>query len=402
MLQKINHTLNRYPRQFWLMFFGMLVSTTGSSMIWPFLLVYVSGKLQLPLTTVTSLITLNALMGLSSFIVGPVVDRFGRKWVMAASLLLNGVIYLFMSSANSYPAFAVLMMLSGAANPLFRVGSDAMLADLIPQEKRIDAYALLRMSNNLGISIGPAIGGFIAASSYSTAFYMAAAGLIIYSLLITFFARETIPLESANANAISRQPLGGYLKVLADKPYIAFVGSITLTQVCAAMIWILLAVYAKTNYGVLENQYGFIPTTNALMVVIFQVAVTTFSRRFASLPVMALGALFYTVATASVALGRDFWSFWGCMVIATAGELLLVPTASTFTANRAPLDMRGRYMSIFGLTWTAAAFFGPLLGGVLNDNIGPQAIWFGGAAIGSLSILALLGLWLVTRQRGIK
>ena len=45
---KINlkSTLERYPSQFWLLFWGMLISTAGASMIWPFLMIYVSEKLS--------------------------------------------------------------------------------------------------------------------------------------------------------------------------------------------------------------------------------------------------------------------------------------------------------------------------------------------------------------------
>ena len=79
--------LDQYPRQFWLLLAGMLMSTLGASMIWPFLTIYVSESLELPLATVAGLISLNAVMGLVfSFIAGPVTDRFGRKWVMVFSL----------------------------------------------------------------------------------------------------------------------------------------------------------------------------------------------------------------------------------------------------------------------------------------------------------------------------
>ena len=68
-----------------------------------------------------------------------------------------------------------------------------MLADLIPEKDRIEAYALLRLSNNVGIAIGPAIGGFIASASYTYAFIMAAVGMSAYSGLLAFFAVETLP-----------------------------------------------------------------------------------------------------------------------------------------------------------------------------------------------------------------
>jgi MFS family permease len=385
---------NAYPRQFWLLFWGLLISTIGTSMIWPFLMIYVSERLNLPLTLVASLMTLNAGMGLlSSFFAGPIIDRAGRKWVMAISLCASGLVYFGLSRADSLPAFALLMATSGAVNPLYRVGADAMMADLIPTERRADAYSLLRTGNNLGVALGPAVGGLIATISYAIAFYFAAGGLLIYSLLVTFLAVETLPARSPESpGAVVKERFGGYGRVLRDRQFISFVGSYTLIQICAAMIWVLLGVYAKVNYAVSEGLYGFIPMTNALMVVFFQYSVTQLTKRRQPLSVLAVGALFYSVALGSVALGRGFWGFWLSMVILTIGELIQSPTATTLAANLAPAEMRGRYMSLYGLTWGVATGIGPVLGGLLNDRLGPTAIWYGGAVIGLTSGLLFLGL----------
>jgi MFS family permease len=229
---RIRRLAQQYPRQFWLLFWGMLISTLGASMIWPFLMIYVSEQLELPLVTVTSLMTIQATMGLIlSFAAGPVTDRVGRKWVMVLSLAVNGLGYLFLSRAHTLPAFAVLMGLNGAFNPLYRVAADAMMADLVPPEKRIDAYSLLRTSNNMGVALGPAIGGLIAAISYSIAFYIAAAGLITFSLLIAFFARETLPSRSHSA-APRREKFGGYGRIFQDRPFMSFAFTMVLTQMC--------------------------------------------------------------------------------------------------------------------------------------------------------------------------
>jgi MFS family permease len=397
---------DEYPGQFWLMLVGMFISTIGASMIWPFLMIYVSGQLQLPLAVVASLMTLSAVMGLiSSFIAGPIIDRAGRKWVMVLSLGLNALGYLLMSQAHTLPAFAVLMALNGAVNPLYRVGADAMMADLIPPEKRVDAYSVMRMSNNLGIAIGPAIGGVIATTSYQLAFYFAAAGLGTYSLLIALFASETLPGRLGVQAAISAPPIGrasptlrvrqgerfgGYGQIFQDRPFINFIGNFILVQMCAALIWVLMAVYAKTNYGVPESQYGLVATTNALMVVFFQVLVTRITKRHPPLRILAVGAAFYTVATGGVALATGFWGFWIVMVVMTVGELILAPTSSTYAANRAPADKRGRYMGLYGLTWGMATGISALLGGVLNDTLGPRSTWIVGALIGLASVLGFL------------
>lgn len=141
-LRKINVYIKTYPSQFWLLFWGMLVSTTGMSMIWPFLVVYISDELSLPMSTITTLISINAIMSLaSSLIAGAITDKIGRKWAMVISLTINGIAFLLMIPANTYGQYALLMALRGAVRPLYRVGSDAMVADLVPAEQRPDAYA---------------------------------------------------------------------------------------------------------------------------------------------------------------------------------------------------------------------------------------------------------------------
>jgi len=404
--RKLPFSAGKYPPQFWLMFWGMLISTVGSSMVWPFLMIYVSEKLGLPLTAAASLMTVNSTVALlSAFVAGPIIDRAGRKWIMALSLFGLGAVYFFYAQASTYALTALLMAGMGFFNPLYRVGGDAMVADLIPPDERADAYALLRMANNVGISIGPAIGGFAAATSYNFAFLGAASGLCLYAVLLAFFARETLPRLTgspipAGAARLAEMPgekLGGFVRVFADRPFRAFIIAFTLNQVCAALIWVLLSAHVKLNFGLPENLYGFIPMTNAVMVVVFQAAVTRQTRRHAPLPVLALGSLLYGLAAASVALGRGFWGFWASMVILTAGELMLMPTASTYAANRAPADMRGRYMAIFGLTWYMAQGAGPLAGGILSDNLGPSAPWLMGGAAGLAAALAFL--WLNRGER---
>ena len=213
--RRVEATLQTYPRQFWLLFTGMLISTVGTSMIWPFLMIYVTEKLNLPLSIATSLNSINsAAMMISVFVSGQLVDRMGRRWAMIISLALNGLVYFLQGQASSYLAFALVMALAGAANPLYRVAADAMVTDLLPADKRVSGFSLMRMSSNLGISIGPAIGGFINSSSYGLAFYLAAGGMIIYSLLMFFFSRETLPDQAPTTGIpVAREGPGGYGRV---------------------------------------------------------------------------------------------------------------------------------------------------------------------------------------------
>lgn len=398
MLKRLTREFSDYPNQFWLMFAGMIVSTMGSAMIWPFLMIYASETLSLPLMAVASLMTVNAVTGLfSSILAGPIVDRAGRKWAMVMGLIASGMGYFLLNQAHSYATFALILGASGFFGPLYSVGSDAMLADLFPIGKRVDAFALIRMARNIGVATGPAVGGFVLARSYSIGLYSAAAGLIAYGLMLLFFAHETLPVAAVDGGVTRfRHQLRGYWDALQDRPFMGLVGAFTLVQMTTALVWVLLSVYLKTNFGISERLYGWLPTTNALMVVFLQVLVTRKTRRFAAVAVMRWGAVFYIFAPLIIALSAGFWGFWAAMVVMTLGELVVVPRASAYAANLAPVDKRGRYLSLYGLTWNVAAGISPVLGGALSDRIGPKAPWMGGIVFGLLSVAAFW--WLNSRQ----
>lgn len=394
----------RYPRQFWLMILGIVISTAGGSMIWPFILIYTGEKLNLSLSAAAALVSINAGVGLfSSFLAGSLADRIGRKVVMVASLALIGVAYFFLARAETYWEFAVLMALIGFSNPLYQVSADAMLADMIPSEQRADAYAINRIAHNAAFGIGPAIGGFLAATSYALAFYAATIGFFAYSVIWAVFARETLQSQNEaqkdDALPEAQDKSSGYLHVFRDKQFMAFVALMAVGMVAPSLVWSLMPVHTKVNFGISEALFGWIPTTNAAMCVFLQYAVTNVTRKYKALPVTAVGMGIYAIGAGSVALATGFWGFWLGMVVLTLGELTVVPTASKYAADVSPQNMRGRYMSLYWFGWGLSRMIAPLIGGFLNDNISSQAIWIGGLFFGLVSVFGLAILQQLSQPR---
>jgi len=373
-----------------------LVNATGGSMVWPFLTIYIRQQLAVPLTSVALLLTLNSVVGLATTVVaGSLVDRFGRRGVMISSLAVSSLTLIGMSAADTLAPWVLLMIVSGAFQPLYRIGSNAMVADLIEPKRRASAYALLRLINNLGVAIGPSVGGFFATISYTLTFYLAATAHVAFTLLILFFVKETMPPATTTPEGTT--PDIGYRQVLRDRPFLSFCGVYTLAGMAYSLMLVLLPVYAKENFGVPENQYGFIMATNAAMVVLFQYSITRITERHHHLPVLTIGSLFYAAGVGSVALGWNFPTFLISMVIVTIGEMVMIPTSTALTANLAPPAMRGRYMSVYGLTWGAGFALGPVLGGFLNDQLAPVAIWYGGLAMGLAAAMGFILLGQVLR-----
>jgi len=381
----------KYPPQFWLMLLGLIISTTGTTMVWPFLTIFASERLSLPMTAVTSLMSINSLSGLTaSILAGSLVDRFGRKSVMAVGLFGTAVAYLGYIYAGSYWHFAVLMLTSGLFNPLYRLGSDAILADMLSPADRVQGYSIFRMARNIGVALGPILGGIVLSSNYNIGFMGASAALTFYGLITLFFLRETLVRDPNAKHENLRDQIQVYRQALTNKPFAHMVGAFTLMEICAALMWVLLAVYVKQNFGVAEATYSWLPTTNALMVVFLQVFITRIIKRYRDTQVMPIGALFYAVAMMMVGLSSQFWGFWLAMVVMTIGELITAPTATTFVANLAPQDQRGRYLGVFGLTWHVAMAIGPFAAGILTDGFGIRSPWFVSVLVGLLSVYAFV------------
>jgi len=360
----------------------MMLAWTFHSIVWPFLTLYASEKLNQPLPAITWMLTINSIVGLATtFIGGAIADRFGRKWVMVFSFLFCGVSWYLFRLADTLPIFALLMALNGATTPLYRLASDAMITDVVPAGERIGAYSILRMGNNIGVAVGPAIGGFIAAISYNISFAVTGVGMFLCGLLIILFSIETMPKLTPLVEAGVPQ-VKGYGKAFKDRQLLGFLVANTFNRMASSALWMLLAVYAKTNFNISERLFGFIPTTNAVMVIFFQILVTRLVKKHPPALVMTLGAFFYGVAVFSVAFGRGFWAFWLCMVIATIGEMILLPTSTNYVSNLAPDDQRARYMSMYTITWSIGTALGPLIGGILNDQISPSATWIGTGILG--------------------
>lgn len=379
-----------YPRQYWLLMAGQIINTIGMGFVWPFLNIYLKEKLGIPLAVATLLPLLEQAVSLFTTLgAGSVADRFGRKGLMVISLGAVAGIFALMGFANAWWMFAVLMALRGFFLPLYRVGGDAMVADLITDEdRRLPAYSLLRTVNNIGVAVGPVLGGVVAAYSYRASFLTAAAAMLTFALLVWGAMRETLPNDRRAGEKASagRQPAAqtsgpsGYGVVFRDSLFVMAVLAFSFNGMGAGLPFQLLGVYGKENFQISEAQVGLVMMVNALMVVCFQVAMANYTRRFNRIRVLAAGALFYAAGISSIALGSQTWHFGLSMATLTIGELLIAPTFTSFAVNLAPPEMRGRYMSLYWVGWSVSRGFGPALAGRIYDRYAPVYIWMMGGA----------------------
>ena len=379
--------LKKYPTQFWFLVFGQFIYMTGAGFIWPFIAIYIGDSLNISLSSVSLILTLRAAATLlASFFIGPLTDKIGRKIILIISLFVGAISFFFLDFANSLLLFAILMIGWGAVQPLYRISTQAMIADIIDPNERMGAYSLLRIFMNLGVAIGPIIGGYLVRISYSITFYIAAICLIVVGVISLFAIKETLSPQIALSNK-TKNTYAEIKTVLKDHVFLWFCLGILIVYILSSQVFALLSSYLKTNFAITEIQSGNIMAVNAIMIILLQFFIARKIQKFNPMWMMLLGAVLYIVGVSSNALGSVFWHFAISMMIMTAGELVLAPTATTFTANQAPPHLRGQYMSIFGLANGVGYGLGPVIGALFNDNISPQATWYGSGLVATSAIL---------------
>ena len=386
----MKNNLFKYPRQFWLLMAGSLIFTTGASLVWPFLSIYIQEKLDIPLRYSTLLISLRAVSGIiaSFFFAGTFADRFGRRFLILASLCGGFIYYVGLKQADQLWHFSLLMIFWGILDIFYPVGINAMIADLIPQENRLEAYSVLRVVYNSGYAVGPILGGIMAAKSYDRIFIVAAIGYAVSFLIMFFFTKETLKEENRMPPANGSNAFSGISVVMKDKLYVTSVFLNGMIYITSAGVFNLLSFYAGQNFGIPENQISYVFTVNALMCVTLQLPVIRMIRGKRPLALMSISGFLYALSVSAIALVDQVWWYCLCMAVMTTGELIMSPTMSDIAANLAPADARGRYMSVLSLARPFGQGVGPAFLGFVNDMISPRMMWVSGAMFAAAACAA--------------
>jgi MFS family permease len=256
---------------------------------------------------------------------------------------------------------------------------------------------------NLSVTIGPAIGGLLAARSYLLLFLSDAAISLLTVILIALFLPETKPQAHPDAPKVTMaSSFGGYGKVFRDTAFMLFLGAILLQVFTYMNMNTTLGVYLRNEHGTPESAYGLLLSLNAAMVVFMQFPITRRITKFPPMLMMALGTFLYAVGFGMYGLVSVYTMFVLAMIIITIGEMIVAPVSQALVASFAPEDMRGRYMAVSGFSWGIPYAIGPYLAGTILDGPRPDLLWYAAGFIGILSTLGFLALHRARGEQNVK
>ncbi len=395
--QKINQVTNfyhDYPRTFWTLMGVSFIDHLGGALMFPFFALYITSKFNVGMTEVGILFALFAISSfIGSTIGGALSDRLGRRGMLIFSLITTSISSVLMGVVNSLAAFYVLALLVGILTDVGGPARQAMMADLLPEKKRVSGFGVYRVVFNISAAIGPAIGGFMATRSYLVLFITDAVLSLITAILVYLYIPETMPEPHADAPKESMgATFGGYITVLKDRIFVLYIFASILAGLVYMNFNTTLGVFLRDYRGIPESGYGLLITINATMVVFMQFSISRIIDKFQPMVMMALGTLLCALGFALFGFVYTYNLAIIAMVIITIGEMIWAPVSNALVAMFAPENKRGRYMAAFGFSGGIPFAVGPLLAGQFLDSGNGNWLWYACGIVGILGTLSFLAL----------
>lgn len=386
------------PRQFWLLTAGACVFLVGYNTCYPFQTVYLNQRLGLSTTTVGLVIGLSLLAGLPLQIAGgAAVDRFGRRPVLALSIFSATCLLIGLGLTTQLWLVVALIAFEAACGwALFITSTNAMVADLAPVGRRDEAYSILRVAMNAGITVGPLLAAPLLAADPSFRLAFLTGGVIIAAFLVLILTRftETRP-GAGHADSLVRS-LHGYGRVLRDRRLLWFCLVALLPLYVFGQIWVTMPIMLGDVQGVSAEAWGMLLVAYGVVLTALQYPLIRALRKRDRLVSLALASLCLGAGVGTAAFVPWPWTF-ACMIAVAVGLVLFIPIAAAVVAHLAPADLRGRYMGAWTLVYMGGYALGPLIGGAVLDALGGRVAF---ALVGACGLLGAALFLLLRRATG--
>jgi MFS family permease len=401
MFKKLQNTYDQFPRTYWVVVGTHFIDVIGNTLLNPFFALYVTQKFHVGMTQAGIILATNSIAGvIGSTIGGAMADRYGRRGIILFGLVVSALSGLTLGFVNKFYLFYGLSVFVGLMGSSAQPAHQAMVADLLPADKRSEGFGILRVVSNFAWIIGPTIGGFLASFNFLYLFLSDAVISIITALLVFRLLPETKPQPKDKTESESlSQTLRGYTQAFSDHPFLAFIFASILMILVYQQMYSSLSVFLRDVHHVDPQFYGLIMSSSAVTVVLFQFSVSRIVKRYPPFLMMATATFFYMIGFTMYGFVATIPLFIVAMVIITIGEMVGMPTSNSLAASFAPEDKRARYMAIFGLTWAVPSMIGPWAAGLVFDNYNPNYVWYIG---GMLCVVAIMAFFFLHDRLGSK
>ncbi|WP_433313525.1 MFS transporter [Micromonospora sp. CA-269861] len=388
-------TAGGLPATFWYLWAGLLINRAGAFAML-FLSLYLTDVRGASEGLAGTVVGAYGAGGAAGVLLGGVLaDRWGRRATLLAAHLATVVLMVALAFTRPLLLIALLSALIGVVHSMPSPAFVAAIVDVVPAERRSRAFNLQFWAFNLGMAVASLLAGVLAEASFTALFLVDAGATLTAAAVIGWKVPETLRLarpagglppatHAAPTSVRVRRP--GLHTALTDRTFLIFVGLTFVLAVLTMQTSTIMPLAMRAD-GLGPSAYGLVVALGGALIVIGQLFVPRLIDRHRKDVVLAASTALLALGFGALAIADDMAIYLGAAVVWTVGSMLAAPPNAQINADLAPPQLRARYQSVFYLTFPAAAFVAPTLGGVSLQHLGDRH-WL---IVAGLGLLAALG-----------
>lgn len=351
---------------------GVLVNQLGA-FVQTFLVLYLVHR-GLPVQQAGLSLAVYALGAIFGVLLGgELTHRLGARNTITAAMASSAVLVSslpWLSTPDRFPMLLAVAALAGLVTQAYRPAAAALLSDVVAEEHRVMAFSMMRIAMNIGAAGGPLIAAGLILVNWDLLFWFDGVTALAYSLLAAAFLPRAAGL--GQHSAAEAPPKAGYLVVLRDRRFLAFLASMGLSAIIYVQFMTTLPLKI-TSEGHSATVYSVVLTLSSTILITCELWITTYVRHW--LPSLAGG-----LGTALMAFGLAGYGLPGgwvalillSTVVFVTGMMVSGPSMNAQPA-KAPAAVKGRYIAasqaIFGIGMAVGPAVGVLAWNRLGDGV---------------------------------
>lgn len=320
-------------------------------------------------------------------ILGRLSDRIGRKPVILISLVGTAVGSFVTGAANSLWILFLGRILDGGSGASVSVAQSAV-TDVASPADRPRLLGLIGAAFGLGFVLGPALGGLAALGGEHVPFFVAGTLAAINAVIAWFRLPETRPAEvrraEANAVTTARVRLWGIAVV-------GFIGIVAFSGFEATFSLLAGDRFDLTEAGIAAVFVG----VGLVLVVVQTTLIAPVNRRAGTEGSVRAGLVLNGCGLLVLAVADTWATLVPALLLLTIGQGLITPNLSSLVSGRVDSHRRGEALGFQQGVNAVGRVAGPVLAGVLYDEVSIGAPYTVGAALCAIALAVVV----VNRQQ---
>ena len=319
---------------------------------------------------------------------GPLVDRLSRKRLLVGADLVRLTMFVLLAFTDSAGQIVALALVAGVATGLARPAAYAGLPNLVRPEDLPRANALLRLAEQLTLTVGTFLGGIIvAAAGPDPAYIVNAVSFGVSAILLLQIPSGLLQKGRAESHGYWRDIGEGFRLVLRSRPLLAVLLSWNLAMIAAGFVNVSEVVLAKVSFDAGDFGFGLLFAANGVGAVIGALLASSWIERRGMTVLYGLSIAVMAAAYLAAACSPNVWVASGFVIVGGIGNATALVCNTLLVQRGAPDRLRGRAFTLIMGTNFAILGIGMVIAGPLVDALGARWVWGIAGGIGIASAL---------------